>query len=187
MDPRQRRQLAAAMIAVGLAVLGLFHQRIYNSFAGPFDIEERDLVKLNDVPSKRFVRVVRDGKPLHFTELDDAGFVEETVRGGGRFEVEASFRILRAGGDWILVRVADGSANPEVIGLVTVADGELAGRAHSGKAGKNPMLLDCDKSRYRLWSLVAAAAGALGVLVGLDQLRRSRKTAPDDRRLRLFT
>ena len=184
-DPRRRRRWAAATIALGLAVFAIFHARIYNSFAGPFDIEARDLAKINDVPNKRFVRVVENGKPLHYTELEDAGFVEQRVS-RGRIETEATYRRLREGGDWILVRVADNSANPEVIGLITIAEGELAGKAHTGKVGRNPMLLDCDKSNYRLWSLIAAAFGVLCVLLGLDQLRRAGKK-PRTGGMRIFT
>lgn len=178
-DPPRRRKWAAAIIALGLAVLGVFHERIYNSFAGPFDVEARDLVALKSVPGKRFVRVVQDGKPLHYTELEDAGFVEERI-GRGRVEVEATFRILASDRGRMLVRVADNSANPEVIGLVTTASGELASRANYG------VMLDCDKSSYRLWSLAIAAFGILSVLIGLDQLRRAgKKPRPDG--LRIFT
>jgi hypothetical protein len=173
------KQRAAAFLILGVAILAVFHVRIYNSLAGPFDVEERDLVAMKDAPLRRFVRVVRDGRPVEYSELERAPFYEEEIH-SGYTEATASFRYLHSNGHTKLVRVAD-STGSEVIGLLDVPSGMIASHA-SGAA----LFLDCEKGTYRAYSLLALAAALTALFIGLDQLRRAYRR-PVERRLRLFT
>jgi hypothetical protein len=173
------KQRAAAFLVLGVAILAVFHVRIYNSLAGPFDVEERDLVAMKDVPLHRFVRVVRDGRPVEYSELERAPFYEEEIH-SGYTEATASFRYLQVNNQRMLVRIAD-STSPEVIGLIDVPDDRIASHA-SGAA----LFLDCEKSTYRAYSLLALVAALTALFIGLDQLRRAYRR-PVERPLRLFT
>ncbi len=63
-DPARRKRVAIGLIVLGLATLGVFHQRIYNTFAGPFAMEARELAELADVPFKKLVKIQNSGKPV---------------------------------------------------------------------------------------------------------------------------
>jgi hypothetical protein len=174
------KQRAAAFLVLGVAILAVFHIRIYNSLAGPFDVEERDVVAMKDVPFKRLVRVVRDGRPVEYSELARAPFYEEEIH-SGYTEATASFRYLEVNNHRMLVRIAD-STDPDVIGLLDVPDDRLASHASGA-----PLFLDCDKAAYGAYSLLALVAGLAALFFGLDQLRRAYRRPVVERPLRLFT
>jgi len=181
-DPQRRKRLALMLIVGGLAAIGLFHNRLYNTFAGPFAIEARDIVALSDEPFGRYVRLVRDGKPVTYSELERTNVSEVEYRGGGMSSQVASYRLLREGRQRMLVRFEDGLNSDAVEGMLTESGAkqrELAGRDAK-------VYLDCSKSRFKAWSLAIAALALAAIGLGLDQLRRLRKR-PEQRPLRLFT
>jgi hypothetical protein len=164
---------------VGVAIFAVFHTRIYNGLAGPFDIEARDLVAMTDVPAKEFVRVVRDGQPVEYSELRSASFYEEEIKPGSTHQT-AWFGYIDESNRHMLVRIAD-STNHEVIGVIDRPSGQIA--SHSPGA----LFLDSEKSTYRMWALLLALAGVVSIFVGLDQLRRAYATPKPQRPMRLFT
>ena len=183
-DPQRRKRLALTLIVVGLAAIGLFHNRLYNTFAGPFAIEARDIVASSDEPFGRYVRLVRDGKPVTYSELEKTHVSEVEYRGGGMSSQVASYRLLREGRQRMLVRFEDGLNSDPVEGMLTTSGDKE--RRLVGRDEKMPLYLDCSKSRFKAWSLAIAALALAAIGLGLDQLRRLRK-GPEQRPLRLFT
>lgn len=161
------------MIVIGLAVLGLFHQRIYNSFAGPFAMEASKLATLEEVPFGKLVRLERNGKPVTHAELEDTGASEVEYSRRGSSTV-ASFGVFEIDGRQILVRVEQ-RGNDNIEGVIREIDSSE--RQLAGSDAK--LMLDCTMRRYRMWSLGLAALGVLTILLGFDQLRRAtRKPKP---------
>ena len=174
------QRLALVLIGGGLVLIALFHNRIYNTFAGPFEIEASDVVKLTEVPFGRYVRLVENGKPVAYSQLVRTGASEVEYRGGGMSKTVASYKLLVAGGRRMVVRFEDGFPADQVEGMLTESD------SMQREIVDQKVYLDGSKSRYKAWTLaiVALALGAIGV--GLDQLRRMRRR-PAQRPLRLFT
>ena len=173
------KQRAAAFFVLGVLILTVFHARIYNGIAGPFDVEARDLAAMHDLPAKQFVRVVRNGQPVQYSELRKATFYEEEVSGNVG-TVTASFGFLDDGDRPFAVRIAD-ATNPEVIGVIDTPSDRVA--QWTGRV----FILDCDKSSYRMYALLAALAGVVSLFVALDQLRRAYSKPKAQRPMRLFT
>src|SRR4051812_29668945 len=101
------KERAMLLLVIGPIVLFLGRERIYNGLAGPWDVEAGQLVAMDDVPSHRFVRVVRHGQPVQFSDLAEAAFHEESVQQvTGAHHASASFAYLDEGGRHLLVRNA---------------------------------------------------------------------------------
>lgn len=182
-NPRRRLRVGLALIVVGLAVLGVFHDRIYNGLGGPFTLDARALVKLDGVPFQRFVKLELDGKPVFHSDLIDTGQREEKLE-RNTIETVASFEVLFVGDRRILVRVEQGSSGDQVAGIIRELEPE-----HYSLHGTDDRLhyyLDCTKTRFRWWALGLASLGGLAILLGLDQIRRAR-TQPERLNLRRFT
>jgi hypothetical protein len=179
-DPARRKRVAIGLIVIGLAVLGVFHQRIYNTFAGPFSIEAKELADLQDVPFQKLVKVVRNGKPVEYFELERTGASEvEYGRGGSR--TLATFSILEIDGKSVLVRIED-SRHEQVEGVIREID---SAESPVGRYSAH-LMLDCTMARFRMWSLGLAALGVLAIILGLDQLRRATRT-PKPKSLKIFS
>jgi len=171
------KQRAAAFLVLGVAILALFHERIYNGLAGPFDVEARQLITMHDVPAQRFVRVLRDGRPVHYNELVWAGLIEQQVEDDDR-HTTASYSELDVDGHPLIVRAVRNSSaddNPPLIGLIEMPGSELARYAPG-----DTIFVDGDQATYRFCALAAFVTAMVALLAGLDQLRRAyRRRAAD--------
>jgi hypothetical protein len=172
-DPARRKRVAIGLIVLGLATLGVFHQRIYNTFAGPFAMEASELAELGDVPFKKLVRIQRNGKPLSYSDLQRTD-VEEVEYSRSSTRTVATYSVLAVEGRRVLVRI-EAQPHDEIEGVIREID------SRDPQLGDHPaqLMLDCSMGRFRMWSLGIAALGVLAVLLGLDQLRRAgRKPRP---------
>jgi len=172
-DPARRKRVAIGLIVLGLATLGIFHQRIYNTFAGPFAMEARELAELRDVPFKKLVKIQRNGKPISFSDLQRTD-VTEVEYSRSQTRTVAAYSVLEVEGRRVLVRI-EAQPHDEIEGVIR----EIESR--EPQLGDHPanLMLDCSMGRFRMWSLGIAALGVLLVLLGLDQLRRAgRKPRP---------
>ncbi|MBV8756920.1 MAG: hypothetical protein JO257_06590 [Deltaproteobacteria bacterium] len=169
------RDRAIALLVLGPIILFFARERIYNAVAGPFDVEARALVAMQEPPAHRFVRVVRDGRPLHFNELRGTGLQEVTVQATGASHDSASFLWLDEAGRRMVVRNEDikDTGEAEVAGLVsTIEVGPVR-----DVAGADGLFLDCNKTGYKIGGLLFLAAGLVMIGLGLDQARRWRKAS----------
>jgi hypothetical protein len=165
------KQRAVVLVALGVLCLVYFRHRIYNGLAGPSDLEVRDLGVMQEVPSQPYVRVVRDGRPVEYTELAKAPFYEAEVRDDGNREA-ARFRYLDAAGRRLLVRVTR-SSDREVLGVLKpLKDTTLATQAPG-----DVLYVDCEDTHYRLISLLLLGLGVMAIGLGIDQLRRALREA----------
>jgi hypothetical protein len=182
--PRRRAGWGLALVVVGIAILGIWHQRIYNTFAGPTTLEARAAVELDGVPFRRLVTLVDGGKAIAYGQLGKAVGREVEIRAGSTRSA-AAFTLLDVGDRRLLVRLpADSAKGENVEGVLRSIDDHQ--RNFPGIDWRTRVYLDCDKSGYGAWSLLIATLGIAAIGIGLDQRRRARRPA-DLRPLRRFT
>jgi hypothetical protein len=181
MERRTRLIWALGLACAGLMIVAVFSERIYNTFAGPFPIEMKDLVELREVPLERYVTVKRDGRPLYYGALEVTGD-QELETGGFSSRIVAHFEVMRVGSRRMLVRIEDGLYD-EVVGIVRELDAEY--RELSGSRDL-AVYLDCTKSRYKNVGFIALCTGLLLIGLGADQVRRAYRK-PKRGPLRVFT
>jgi hypothetical protein len=174
-DPARRKRVALTAIVGGVLLLALFHNSIYDSFVGPFPIDEKELVALEKVPFKRYVSLRRGGQLIQFSELSDSGVSEQIYHGHGYTSSGGHFRWLQVEQKKVLVRYEPGTMTRAVEGRLREVENpggylSLHDAAH--------LMIDSETD-WEMWALLAAAVGSLLVIVGLDQLRRAfRKPLP---------
>jgi hypothetical protein len=183
-DPKRRAGWGLVLVFLGLAVLAVWHQRIYNTFAGAAPLDTRAAVELDGVPFRRLVTLEDHGKPVAYGQLSEAVGREVEIRASSTRDT-AAYTLLDVGDRRLLVRLPANSAkNDNVEGVLRAIDDRQ--RTFPGVDPRASVYLDCDKSGYGAWSLLIAALGVAAIGIGLDQRRRARKP-PDVRPLRRFT
>jgi hypothetical protein len=156
-------KLAAAVPAIGavLAVFALFHQRLYNSFFGPFPVEVAALATMATPPFEQWVRIA-----VPFDELEETEYVEKTYGRGGT-TVSAPYRLLRVGKGELLVHIENASSNAKTLtGVLKKND------RHQELAVHGPLTLELD-GNYPLLGWAIGLLGVILILAALDQVRRA--------------
>ena len=172
-DPERRKRVAGILIIAGLVVLGVFYGAIYNAFAGPFPLDDRELAALTDVPFRRYVTVRHGDDAVKLWALKDTGVYKETINGRSS-EYSGGYHWLPVGDRKVLVWMPAGSAptnDAPVEGVLREAE-SAGGRISLRSAGR--LMIDTGAGSVN-WALLAALLGGALVGVGVDQLRRAHR------------
>jgi hypothetical protein len=71
-NPARRARWGLVLVFVGLAVLAVWHQRIYNTLAGPAPLDTAAAVAFDGVPFRQLVTLEDHGKPVPYAALGEA-------------------------------------------------------------------------------------------------------------------